>query len=40
VPPGASVTFWGFFAPPAADVTNVDVEVGGFGMTEPTPVPG
>ena len=39
VPPGATVTFWGFFAPPAADVTSVDVEVGGFGMTEPTPVP-
>jgi OOP family OmpA-OmpF porin len=28
-----------FVAPPEADVTGVDVEVGGFGMTEPTPVP-
>lgn len=39
VPAGATVTFYGFYAPPAAGVTSVDVEVGGFGETIPTPLP-
>lgn len=39
VPAGASVTFYGFYAPPAAGVTSVDVEIGGFGETVPTPIP-
>jgi len=39
VPGGATVTFYGFYAPPAAGVTSVDVEVGGFGETVPTPIP-
>jgi len=40
VPAGATVTFYAFYAPPAAGVTSVDVEIGGFGETVPTPVPG
>jgi outer membrane protein OmpA-like peptidoglycan-associated protein len=39
VPPGATVTFYAFYAPPAAGVTSIDVEIGGFGETVPTPVP-
>ncbi|MDT7580276.1 MAG: OmpA-OmpF porin, family [Pseudonocardiales bacterium] len=39
VPAGATVTFYGFYAPPAAGVTSVDVEIGGFGETVPTPIP-
>ena len=40
VPPGATVTFYAFYAPPAAGVTSADLEIGGFGRTVPTPVPG
>jgi outer membrane protein OmpA-like peptidoglycan-associated protein len=40
VPPGATVRFYAFYAPPAAGVTSVDLELGGFGQTVPTPVPG
>jgi len=39
VPAGATVTFYAFYAPPAAGVTSVDLELGGFGETVPTPVP-
>jgi len=39
VPAGAEVTFWAFYAPPAAGVSSVDIEIGGFGKTVPTPVP-
>jgi outer membrane protein OmpA-like peptidoglycan-associated protein len=39
VPAGAEVTFWAFYAPPAAGVSRVDIEIGGFGKTVPTPVP-
>lgn len=39
VPPGATVTLYAFYAAPAAEVRNVDVEIGGFGQTVPTPVP-
>jgi OmpA family len=39
VPAGAEITFWGFYAPPAAGVSSVDIEIGGFGKTVPTPVP-
>ena len=39
VPAGAEVTFWAFYAPPAAGVSTVDIEIGGFGKTVPTPVP-
>jgi len=39
VPAGATVTFYAFYAPPAAGVTTVDMELGGFGETVPTPVP-
>ena len=39
VPPGATVTFYAFYAPPAAGVASVDMELGGFGETVPTPVP-
>jgi outer membrane protein OmpA-like peptidoglycan-associated protein len=38
LPPGASVKLWGFYAAPPADVTPVDVEIGGLGMVEPTPI--
>jgi hypothetical protein len=33
------VSFYAFYAAPAADVRSVDVEIGGFGETVPTPVP-
>jgi outer membrane protein OmpA-like peptidoglycan-associated protein len=39
LPPGATVTFYAFYAPPASGATSVDVEIGGFGETIPTPVP-
>ena len=39
VPAGATVTFYAFYAPPAAGVATVDMELGGFGETVPTPVP-
>jgi outer membrane protein OmpA-like peptidoglycan-associated protein len=39
VPAGATVTFSAFYAAPAAEVRSVDVEIGGFGETVPTPVP-
>jgi outer membrane protein OmpA-like peptidoglycan-associated protein len=39
IPAGARVTFYAFFAPPAAGIASVDVEIGGFGETVPTPVP-
>jgi len=39
VPAGATITFYAFYAPPAAGVTTVDMELGGFGETVPTPVP-
>ena len=39
VPPGATVTFYAFYAPPTAGAASVDVEIGGFGETVPTPVP-
>ncbi len=38
-PAGATVMFYAFYAPPAAGVTTVDMELGGFGETVPTPVP-
>jgi outer membrane protein OmpA-like peptidoglycan-associated protein len=38
LPPGASVQLWGFYAAPPADVTTVDVEIGGLGKVEPTPI--
>jgi len=38
LPPGASVQLWGFYAAPPADVTTVDVEIGGLGNVEPTPI--
>jgi outer membrane protein OmpA-like peptidoglycan-associated protein len=40
VPPGATVTFFAFYAAPAPGVTSADLEIGGFGRTVPTPVPG
>lgn len=40
LPPGASVTLWAFFPAPPADVTSVDVELGGFGQVVPTPITG
>jgi outer membrane protein OmpA-like peptidoglycan-associated protein len=39
VPPGATVTFYAFYAPPTAGASSVDVEIGGFAETVPTPVP-
>jgi hypothetical protein len=36
--PGESVQVWGFYAAPPADVTTVDVEIGGLGTVEPTPI--
>jgi hypothetical protein len=36
--PGESVQLWAFFTAPPADVTTVDVEIGGLGMVEPTPI--
>jgi outer membrane protein OmpA-like peptidoglycan-associated protein len=40
VPPGATVTLYALYAPPAPGVATIDVELGGFGETVPTPVPG
>ena len=39
VPAGAAVTFYAFYAAPAPEVRSVDVEIGGYGETVPTPVP-
>ena len=39
VPAGAEIRFWAFYAPPAAGVGSVDIEIGGFGKVVPTPVP-
>jgi outer membrane protein OmpA-like peptidoglycan-associated protein len=36
--PGASVQLWGFYTAPPADVTTIDVEIGGLGKVEPTPI--
>ena len=36
--PGESVQLWGFYAAPPADVTTVDVEIGGLAMVAPTPI--
>jgi hypothetical protein len=38
-PAGATVTFYAFYLPPEAGVPSVDLEIGGFGETVPTPVP-
>jgi len=38
LPPGASVQLWGFYPAPPADVTTVDVEIGGLGKVVPTPI--
>jgi outer membrane protein OmpA-like peptidoglycan-associated protein len=38
--PGESVQLWGFYAAPPADITTVDVEIGGLGMVVPTPITG
>jgi outer membrane protein OmpA-like peptidoglycan-associated protein len=38
--PGESVQLWGFYAAPPADVTTVDVEIGGLGAVLPTPITG
>ncbi len=38
--PGQSVQLWGFYAAPPADVTTVDVEIGGLGAVVPTPITG
>jgi outer membrane protein OmpA-like peptidoglycan-associated protein len=40
VPAGATVTFYAYYAAPAPEVRTVDVEIGGFGETVPTPVTG
>lgn len=36
--PGESVQLWGFYVAPPADVTMVDVEIGGLAMVAPTPI--
>ena len=36
--PGESVQLWGFYPAPPADVTTVDVEIGGLGTVVPTPI--
>ena len=38
--PGESVQLWGFYAAPPADVTTVDVEIGGLAMVAPTLITG
>jgi outer membrane protein OmpA-like peptidoglycan-associated protein len=38
LPPGESVHLWAFYTAPPADVTTVDVEIGGLGTVEPTPI--
>jgi len=38
VPAGAAVTFWGIYSAPAPEVAAVDVELGGFGKVETTPI--
>ena len=35
---GESVQLWGFYAAPPTDVTTVDVEIGGLGKVESTPI--
>lgn len=34
LPPGASVQLWAFYPAPPADVTSIDVEIGGLGKVE------
>jgi hypothetical protein len=34
------VQLWGFYAAPPADVTTVDVEIGGLAMVAPTLITG
>jgi len=38
LPPGATVQLWGFYAAPPADVTTVEVEIGGLGKVESAPI--
>jgi outer membrane protein OmpA-like peptidoglycan-associated protein len=38
LPPGADVTFWALYAAPPAQVTQLDVEIGGFDQVVPSPV--
>jgi outer membrane protein OmpA-like peptidoglycan-associated protein len=38
LPAGASVQLWAFYPAPPADVTSVDVEIGGLGKVETTPI--
>jgi outer membrane protein OmpA-like peptidoglycan-associated protein len=38
--PGESVQLWGFYAAPPADITTVDVEIGGLGKVESAPITG
>jgi hypothetical protein len=38
LPPGESVQLWAFFAAPPADVTAVDVEIGGLGTVQTAPI--
>jgi outer membrane protein OmpA-like peptidoglycan-associated protein len=40
LPPGASVQLWGFYPAPPADVTTIDVEIGGLGKVETAPITG
>lgn len=35
VPPQAEIVFWGLYPAPAAGVTSMDVEIGGFGQVVP-----
>ena len=39
VPAGAKITFWAFYVLPSSGVMTLDAQVGGFGRTEPVPVP-
>jgi outer membrane protein OmpA-like peptidoglycan-associated protein len=38
LPAGASVQLWAFYPAPPADVTSIDVEIGGLGKVEPATI--
>jgi hypothetical protein len=38
LPAGAAVTFWAFYLAPPAETTTMDLEIGGFGTVQPSPI--
>ena len=38
LPAGAAVSFWALYLAPPAETTTMDVEIGGFGTVQPSPI--